>query len=90
MRNWKSTLDVSNVWKKTKDGTIDTSTETGFKQFIDEFKPLIRNSSQYKNDTDFRIVANKVLNSRSLNQFNSKWNELYDYCDFNSIWIKTY
>jgi hypothetical protein len=90
MGHWNSTLNVSSVWKKTEDGTIDTSKPSGFKEFMELLKPLIRTSHQFVSDADFRIIATKVLNSKSVQQFDNRWAELYDYCDYNRIWIKTH
>jgi DeoR/GlpR family transcriptional regulator of sugar metabolism len=88
---WKYTVNLKPVWGKYEDlnhEDFDNDKDlfaTMKKEIVEELKKQIR-------PTDFILIKptiTKMEHAKYLSAFNALFNIVYDFCDYNKIWLKT-
>jgi hypothetical protein len=95
MKNWKETINVEKQFSKYLEN--DEIEDRDFLEIRNQIVEILHESKQYKNEipdenyqTKFRDLVLELENAEEVEEFDFAWSEIYDYCDENLIWIKTF
>ena len=98
MANWRLTINVSNIWKRYEEPFEENpEDEELFEDFKSEMVPHLQSyisKVQFNvNDIDeagrYSDLLMEMEDALDLEEFNEIWNELYNWADYNRIWIQT-
>ncbi len=89
MANWKTTLDISDLWSKFDDGDLSVQ------ELASKIAQRLESNEFYGDDDLVEIVYNFVSLAEDSNaeddDFDYIMQDLYDYADVeHRIWIKTF
>lgn len=98
-RNWKLTIDVKSTWDELSE-LIGESDEIlnpeEYKRILDiivrqlkKYSTVIEKMFGEDEANEFENIVDDLSMQDDLEGFNYTWNDLYDFCDNNSIWLKT-
>ena len=93
-KNWKLTIDLSSKWKDVDN--LDLENISVFKKFRDDVVNLLKGSVEKVKETldDDEAMAyedhvNYLSGADDVEDWESLFNDLYDWADANDVWIKT-
>jgi Zn-dependent M32 family carboxypeptidase len=90
MANWKFKIDVSEIWQKYED-------DNDFESFISELIPALKAKQDEVTEKvdedeamDYEDMLNDLEGTTDEDEFDFVWQQLYDWADFNKVWIATF
>ncbi len=84
---WEHKINLVEIWKKFNTDTIDDNEEE-FVAARDAIVAALKKDKNYSNLAFKSFVDNLAL-SEHTDEFNWIWTDIYNYCDFNKIWLGT-
>lgn len=86
MLKWKSTIDLTKVWRMFGQGQINLT------DLVQEIAKAFEANTQYNQDPYMWDIVNEMkhLGNDDIEQFDILWDDIYDLADLgNRIWIRT-
>ena len=96
-RNWRLTIDIQQLWNSESNIFDADYTEEEFNQFKTKLLKKLKLYTTKINSVldkeavfEYEGLLNHIEFSEDLDEFNGVWDDLYDFADYNNIWIKTF
>lgn len=91
MANWNYTIDLKPIWDKYEDLSHQDYDEDPdiFSEMKNEMVNELKKQLKPADHKDATNILTGLRNAKHLSVFNSVWNQLYDFCDYKRIWLKT-
>lgn len=92
MAKWNHTIDVSEQWKRAENDEISLYDFSNYMCSV--LKKFQENNSNITNGLDFQEILDDFetyaeTKDQTSEAFDYYWDNFYNFCDDNRIWIKT-
>lgn len=91
MANWKYRIDVADIWQQYPDEIDFLDFKT---QLLDILKNAVEDLRDIIDDEDEIMSLEDIVNgleySDDEEEFDQAWQDLYDWADYNKVWIATF
>lgn len=91
MANWQYTVNLKPIWEKYEDLShedYDNDPDI-FCEMKKEMTAALREQIRPGHFSEVAPVIKSLESAKHLSSFNKYWAQLYDFCDYKKIWLKT-